>query len=135
VLLPPLVGEGGDGGEKLGCSAPLRRTPTPPSPVEGEGAAPRLTTTFVPNSIGGRWGWGEDARLPPPPEPSPIKGEERCLRAMCMIYLPLSGSLPEGALPKKSILRLISCRLNALNLAILLSILTLWAKLPEGEVD
>ena len=41
--------------------------------------------------------------------------------------------LPPGALPKKSILRLFSCRFNALNLAILPSILTLWAKLPLGE--
>jgi hypothetical protein len=39
------------GGEQLGRSAPLMRTPTPPSPVEGEGPAPRLTTTLVPNSI------------------------------------------------------------------------------------
>jgi hypothetical protein len=38
-------------GEKLGRSAPLMCTPTPPSPVEGEGPAPRLTITFVPNSI------------------------------------------------------------------------------------
>jgi hypothetical protein len=37
---------------------------------------------------------GEDARLPPPPEPSPIKGEGRCLRAMGMTYLPLSA--PQG---------------------------------------
>jgi hypothetical protein len=57
VLLPPLA-EGGDGGETLGRSAPLRRTPTPPSPVEGEGPAPRLPTTLVPNSIGGGCGWG-----------------------------------------------------------------------------
>jgi hypothetical protein len=51
VFLPPLVGEGGDGEETLGRSAPLRRTPTPPSRVEGEGPTPRLTTKFVPNSI------------------------------------------------------------------------------------
>jgi hypothetical protein len=43
-------------GEKLGRSAPLMRTPTPPSPVEEEGPAQRLTTKFVPNSIA----------LPPP---------------------------------------------------------------------
>ena len=108
---------------------PHRFSPPPrPAPVELTRGGQH---TFPPG--GGRWGWGEEARVPPPP--SPIKGEERCLRAMCMIYLPLSGSLPEGALPKKSIFRLISCRLNALNLALLLSILTLWAKLPEGEVD
>jgi hypothetical protein len=47
----PLAGEGWDGGETLGRSAPLMRTPTPPSPVEGEGPAPRLTTKLVPNSI------------------------------------------------------------------------------------
>jgi hypothetical protein len=35
------------------------RTPTPPSPAEGEGPAPRLPTTFVPNTIGGRLGWGD----------------------------------------------------------------------------
>jgi hypothetical protein len=30
----------GDGGETLGHSAQLKRTPTPPCPVEGEGPAP-----------------------------------------------------------------------------------------------
>jgi hypothetical protein len=40
--------------EKLGITAVLRRTPTPPSPVEGEGAAPRRTALLVPHCIGGR---------------------------------------------------------------------------------
>jgi hypothetical protein len=39
-------------GEKLGISAVLMLTPTPPSPVEGEGTEQRLTAPFVPNSIG-----------------------------------------------------------------------------------
>jgi hypothetical protein len=47
VLLPPWRGKGGMGGD----AGPLMRTPTPPSPVKGEGLAPRLTTTLVPNSI------------------------------------------------------------------------------------
>jgi hypothetical protein len=38
-------------GETRGRSAPLRRTPTPPSPVEGEGSAQRLPATLVPNNI------------------------------------------------------------------------------------
>jgi hypothetical protein len=50
VLLPPWWGKGGMG-EKGGRSAPLMRTPTPPSPVEGEGPAQRLTTTFVPKVL------------------------------------------------------------------------------------
>jgi hypothetical protein len=50
VLLPPWRGKGG-WGETRGRSAPPTRTPTPPSPVEGEGLAPRLPTTLVPNSI------------------------------------------------------------------------------------
>jgi hypothetical protein len=58
VLLPPWWGKVGMGGETLGRLAPLKRTPTPPSPVEGEGPAPRLPTTLVPNSIGGGCGWG-----------------------------------------------------------------------------
>jgi hypothetical protein len=48
----PLVGEGWDGGEKPGISAVLILTPTPPSPVEGEGTTQRLTAPLVPNSIG-----------------------------------------------------------------------------------
>jgi hypothetical protein len=56
---PPGGGRGG-WGETRGRSAPLRRTPTPPSPIEGEGPAPRLSTTLVPNSIGGGFGWGWD---------------------------------------------------------------------------
>jgi hypothetical protein len=36
---------------------------------------------------------GEDARLPPPPAPSPIEGEGRCLRAMGMTDLSLSAPL------------------------------------------
>jgi hypothetical protein len=51
VLLPPLAGEGGDGGETLGRSAPLRRTPTPPSPVEGEGSGSQVPhMTYLPLS-------------------------------------------------------------------------------------
>jgi hypothetical protein len=45
-----------------------------PSPLAGEG-----------------WDGGEDARVPPPPAPSPIKGEGRYLRAMGMTDLPLSA--------------------------------------------
>jgi hypothetical protein len=33
---------------------------------------------------------GEEGRVPPSPAPSPIKGEGKCLRAMCLTYLPLS---------------------------------------------
>jgi hypothetical protein len=55
VLLPPWWGKVGMR-EKLGRSAPLMRTPTPPSPAEGEGPAQRLTTILVPNGIA----------LPPP---------------------------------------------------------------------
>jgi hypothetical protein len=38
-------------GEKLGISAMLMLTPTPPSPVEREGTGPRLAAVLVPNSI------------------------------------------------------------------------------------
>jgi hypothetical protein len=38
-------------GEKPGVSAPPMLTPTPPSPVEGEGTAQRLTVEYVPSSI------------------------------------------------------------------------------------
>jgi hypothetical protein len=49
VFLPlPL---GASGSEGLGRSVPPMRTLTPASPVEGEGPAQCLTTTFVPNSI------------------------------------------------------------------------------------
>jgi hypothetical protein len=41
--------------------------------------------------------------------------------------------LPEGALAKKSGLRLIYCWFKTLNLAILRSILNFWAKPPGGE--
>jgi len=40
---------------------------------------------------------------------------------------------PTGALPKKSVLRLICYRFHALNISILLSILSFWAKPPTGE--
>src|SRR6266850_3842791 len=40
---------------------------------------------------------------------------------------------PTGALPKKSVLRLICYRFHALNISILLSILSFWAKPPPGE--
>jgi hypothetical protein len=67
-------------GEKLGIFAPLMLTPTPPSPVEGEGTAQRLTTKFVPNSI----------------EPFPLKGEGSCFQAMRMEYLPPVSPLEGG---------------------------------------
>jgi hypothetical protein len=54
VLLPPLVGEGWDGGEKLGRSAPLRHTPTPPSPAKGEG-----THCMTRAIMGWQSTWGE----------------------------------------------------------------------------
>jgi hypothetical protein len=40
---------------------------------------------------------------------------------------------PTPALPKKSVLRLICYRFHALNISILLSILSFWAKPPPGE--
>jgi hypothetical protein len=43
------------------------------------------------------------------------------------------GPLPVGALPKKSVLSLIYCRFNVLNLSIPLSILIFWAKPPVRE--
>ena len=77
MLLPPWWGQVGMGGR--GAVLPPTRTlphqgggerfkggahdiptlvSTPPSPVEGEGPAPRLTTILVPNSIEGRVGMG-----------------------------------------------------------------------------
>jgi hypothetical protein len=47
----PLVEEGWDGGEKLGIAAVLMLTPTPPSPVEGEGTEPRLIAPLVPTVL------------------------------------------------------------------------------------
>jgi hypothetical protein len=43
---------------------------------------------------------GEEARLPLPPEPSPIKGEGRCLRAMGMTHLPCQPLKAEGSFSK-----------------------------------
>src|SRR5918999_1503361 len=45
---------------------------------------------------------------------------------------PHPTSLPVGALPKKSVLRLISYRFNDLTLAILFLIPNFWAKPPVG---
>jgi GNAT superfamily N-acetyltransferase len=51
------------------------------------------------------------------------------------VYLRQFFVVPQrrGALPKKSVLRPISCRFNALNTAIFVSILTFWAKPRRGE--
>jgi hypothetical protein len=59
----------------------------------------------------------------------PPLGARHLFATLSLLLCPL----PAGALPKKSIFRLIYCRFNALNLSISLSDSTFWAKPPTGE--
>jgi hypothetical protein len=93
LIPPPRWGRAGWGcasAEPSGPASPPHPNLPPPGGKEHEASV----ANRVPNTIGGRRGWGEEAQLPPTPAPAPIKGEGSCSRAMGMTYLHLSA---EGA--------------------------------------